>query len=229
MTLPSSGQISLLQIRNEFAGAGGPTNLRSYYRGGGYTTTNNSTVPTSGQIQIGQFYGGYHVTPGVWDQNVAGYYEIWLPPRQFLRVRVWGGGGGGGVATGELGGAGGQSDCLGCVAGGGGAGGPNYGGGGGGASGGNSENLAGEGGTGSYGGGSPYGGGRNGGWPGGAGAGNGGYGGGGGGFSHTEYGPDSNGYTIGIHVGAGGAGAHSTAFGTTAPSGVSGRVLIEWS
>jgi hypothetical protein len=226
MTLPSSGQLSLRGIRNEFAGPN--DNLSTYYRGRGYTTTNNGSVPTSGSITIGQFHGAYRVIPGTWDQGTPGYYEIWLPPRQWLRVRVWGAGGGGGVGPGELGGAGGQSDCLGAIGYGGGAGGGNYGGAGGGAGGGNSENLAGEGGTGSYGGGSPYGGGRNSAWPGGAGAGNGGYGGGGGGFAHLEYGPDQSGYTIGIHVGAGGAGAHSTAFGVTAAAGASGRVLIEW-
>lgn len=56
MTLQSSGQITLANIATEFGGAT-PHSLSEYYRGGAYTTSNNTNVPTSGQISIGNFYG----------------------------------------------------------------------------------------------------------------------------------------------------------------------------
>jgi hypothetical protein len=56
MTLQSSGAISLANIQTEFGGAN-PISLSEYYRGGGYTTTNNTGVPTSGTISISNFYG----------------------------------------------------------------------------------------------------------------------------------------------------------------------------
>lgn len=242
MALPSSGSLSLLQIRNEFAGVGGPTNLRAYYRGGAYVTQNNVGVSTGGQISIGQFYGGFKTTPGAWDNGTPGYYEIYVPPRQWLRCRTWGGGGGGGIYTGVAGGRGGDSvvHTFGLI-GGGGNGGSASGGAGGGAAGGNLENIAGELGhapsyTGdvSWGGASPGGGGRNSGWPGGGGnglfAGTSGGGGGGGGYAHLYYGADPNGIVLGITVGGGGLGSSDSGDGwsSTAPSGASGRVLIEW-
>lgn len=48
MPLPSSGQISLLDIRNEFGGSA-PYQLSDYY--------NRGSAPSSGQISIGDFYG----------------------------------------------------------------------------------------------------------------------------------------------------------------------------
>ena len=62
MVLPSSGQISLGQIQGEF---GGGAALSQYYRGGAYTTGNNTNVPTSGPIALSHFYSayrGYQVT-----------------------------------------------------------------------------------------------------------------------------------------------------------------------
>jgi hypothetical protein len=56
MTLPSSGSISLSQIRTEFGGST-PTNLSSYYRGGAYVPSTATSVPTSGAISLSQFYG----------------------------------------------------------------------------------------------------------------------------------------------------------------------------
>ena len=61
MTLPSSGPLSLSDIRGEF---GGPTPiaLENYYRGGSYVPniTQNSGIPTSGAISIKSFYGTTH-------------------------------------------------------------------------------------------------------------------------------------------------------------------------
>lgn len=56
MALPASGTITLAQIQTEFGGTN-PISLSEYYRGGPYVTTNNTGVPTSGTIQLSNFYG----------------------------------------------------------------------------------------------------------------------------------------------------------------------------
>ena len=56
MALPSSGTITLQQIATEFGGDA-PHSLSEYYRGGAYTTSNNTSVPTSGAISLSNFYG----------------------------------------------------------------------------------------------------------------------------------------------------------------------------
>lgn len=56
MALPSSGTLRLSQIQTEFGGSN-PISMSEYYRGGPYVTTNNTGVPTSGAIRIGNFYG----------------------------------------------------------------------------------------------------------------------------------------------------------------------------
>jgi hypothetical protein len=62
MALPTSGQISLQTIKNEFGPniANIPTNLSDYYRGGLYVrnTGVNASIPTSGQIKYSDFRGG---------------------------------------------------------------------------------------------------------------------------------------------------------------------------
>ena len=56
MALQSSGQITLKNIKTEFEGDATPT-LKEFYRGGLYTTDNNTGVPTSGEITLKDFYG----------------------------------------------------------------------------------------------------------------------------------------------------------------------------
>ena len=56
MALPASGAISLANIQTEFTGSN-PIGMNEYYRGGAYVTANNTSVPTSGQIAVGNFYG----------------------------------------------------------------------------------------------------------------------------------------------------------------------------
>ena len=56
MALPASGPLTLAQIQTEFGGTN-PIDLSEYYRGGAYVTANNTGVPTSGTISIGNFYG----------------------------------------------------------------------------------------------------------------------------------------------------------------------------
>ena len=57
MTLPASGAISLDNIQTEFGGAN-PIGLNEYYKGGSYVNAGvSASIPTSGTISIGNFYG----------------------------------------------------------------------------------------------------------------------------------------------------------------------------
>lgn len=57
MTLPAAyAPISLGQIQTEFGGANPIALAGEYYRGAGYTTENNTNVPTSGTIALSNFY-----------------------------------------------------------------------------------------------------------------------------------------------------------------------------
>lgn len=67
MPLPTSGQIAISDLRNEFGDTPGDDGLNEYYRGGAYVSWNNSNVPTSGQISLNDFRGaqnGYLLTQG---------------------------------------------------------------------------------------------------------------------------------------------------------------------
>ena len=57
MPLPCPGpaQISLVDIQNEFGGSN-PIGLNEYYRNGGLVPSNNTSVPTSGAISLGDFF-----------------------------------------------------------------------------------------------------------------------------------------------------------------------------
>ena len=59
MTLPSSGALSLNDVRGEFGGPSSNVAINSYYRNGSfvYNVTKNLNVPTSGQIDFNDFYG----------------------------------------------------------------------------------------------------------------------------------------------------------------------------
>jgi hypothetical protein len=60
VTLPTSGALSLDNIKTEFGGPASPS-LGDYYAGGTYvpagTSGTNGAVPSSGTISIGSFYG----------------------------------------------------------------------------------------------------------------------------------------------------------------------------
>lgn len=56
MVLPLSGPLTMQDIATEFGGTV-PHSLSEYYRNGGLVPSNNTGVPTSGQISIGDFYG----------------------------------------------------------------------------------------------------------------------------------------------------------------------------
>lgn len=51
--------ISLGQIQSEFGGSNPIALAGEYYRGAGYTTENNTNVPTSGTIALSNFYSAY--------------------------------------------------------------------------------------------------------------------------------------------------------------------------
>jgi hypothetical protein len=60
MVLPAAyAPISLGQIQGEFGGDV-PVAISEYYRGGAYTTNNNTNVPTGGAIALSQFYSAFY-------------------------------------------------------------------------------------------------------------------------------------------------------------------------
>ena len=64
MTLPSSGALSLNSIQGEFGGSN-PIGLNEYYRGGSLVPnhSNTSSIPTSGLIDVQDFYGTSVTSP----------------------------------------------------------------------------------------------------------------------------------------------------------------------
>lgn len=74
MTLPSSGSLTMAQVRAEFGGAAG-TPLHAYVRGGAYVpdVAGNSSVPTSPPIRLAQLLGASAYTPmSIGASNVVG-------------------------------------------------------------------------------------------------------------------------------------------------------------
>ena len=60
MVLPAAyAPISLGQIQGEFGGDA-PIGISEYYRGGAYTTNNNTNVPTGGFIALSHFYSAWN-------------------------------------------------------------------------------------------------------------------------------------------------------------------------
>jgi hypothetical protein len=77
MALQSSGVISLSDIQDEFGGTN-PISLSEYYRNGSYVTENNTGVPTSGAIQLDDFYGAvrqfaFTISSNQQEMNLATY------------------------------------------------------------------------------------------------------------------------------------------------------------
>lgn len=64
---------TLTDIRNIFAGSGGPNNLGAYYRNGSYVPDNsaNASIATSGSIGMYSFNG----CSNLWGYNSASYYS----------------------------------------------------------------------------------------------------------------------------------------------------------
>jgi hypothetical protein len=63
MALPSSGQISISQLRTTFGGSA-PDGLAEYYRGGSNVSNNaiNTSVPQSGAVSLSDFYSSAGTT-----------------------------------------------------------------------------------------------------------------------------------------------------------------------
>ena len=64
MTIVSSGAISINSLVGEYGGSA-PHAMNEYYRGGGLVAnhSNNANVPTSGTIQLDDFYGANNTSP----------------------------------------------------------------------------------------------------------------------------------------------------------------------
>jgi len=62
MPVKNSGQLDITEIVAEFGGTA-PHSLNEYYRGGSYIpdVSNNSAVPTSGEITMNDFYGAVNI------------------------------------------------------------------------------------------------------------------------------------------------------------------------
>nr|AKH47272.1 hypothetical protein [uncultured marine virus] len=74
MALPSSGAISLANIQTEFGGSN-PIGLNEYYRDGAYVGAGAPNVPTSGLIDLQDFYGAQaaivlDITSNASEQNI---------------------------------------------------------------------------------------------------------------------------------------------------------------
>ena len=61
MALQGSGAIKLSEIQTEFGGSN-PISMSEYYRNGTYVPSNNTDVPTSGEISMSDFYNGVAAT-----------------------------------------------------------------------------------------------------------------------------------------------------------------------
>ncbi len=85
MTIVSSGSISINSLVGEYGGST-PHSLSEYYRGGSLVAnhSNNANVPTSGTIQLDDFYGASNTSPtdrtltfyAGWYYQAAGKSEV---------------------------------------------------------------------------------------------------------------------------------------------------------
>ena len=100
MALPSSGPLSLSDIQAEFGGTN-PISISEYYKGGAFVLTTDfaPNVPTSGTINIGDFYGARKTTLTTLTFTTAGDNLFVIPSTvvgNLQIVTMTGGGGGGG-------------------------------------------------------------------------------------------------------------------------------------
>ena len=72
MALQSSGAISFANIQTEFGGSN-PISLNEYYQAGTYVSEHSSTVPTSGTIDLADFYGTEKAVRIVISANTTNY------------------------------------------------------------------------------------------------------------------------------------------------------------
>lgn len=99
MALPSSGPITLAMIQAEFGGEN-PISLSEYYRGGAYTTNNNTNVPTSGAISLDNFHGAVKYTPGNQAFSTPGTHYFVVPAGvTYITTNLYAGGGSGSTGS----------------------------------------------------------------------------------------------------------------------------------
>ena len=101
MALPSSGPLSLTDIQAEFGGTN-PISISEYYKGGAFVLTTDfaPNVPTSGTINISDFYGARKTTLTTLTFTTAGDNLFVVPSTvvgnlQIVTMTGAGGGGGG--------------------------------------------------------------------------------------------------------------------------------------
>ena len=101
MALPSSGPLSLSDIQAEFGGTN-PISLSEYYKGGAFVLTTDfaPNVPTSGRINISDFYNARKTTLTTLTFTTAGDNLFVVPSTvvgnlQIVTMTGAGGGGGG--------------------------------------------------------------------------------------------------------------------------------------
>jgi hypothetical protein len=72
MTIVSSGTISINSLVAEYGGSA-PHAMNEYYRGGGLVAdhSNNANVPTSGTIDLADFYGANNTSPSPTQHNYS--------------------------------------------------------------------------------------------------------------------------------------------------------------
>jgi hypothetical protein len=100
MALPASGPLSLSDIQAEFGGTN-PISISEYYKGGAFVLTTDfaPNVPTSGTINISDFYGARKTTLTTLTFTTAGDNLFVMPSTvvgNLQIVTMTGGGGGGG-------------------------------------------------------------------------------------------------------------------------------------
>ena len=100
MALPLSGPLSLTDIQAEFGGTN-PISISEYYKGGAFVLTTDfaPNVPTSGRINISDFYGARKTTLTTLTFTTAGDNLFVVPSTvvgNLQIVTMTGGGGGGG-------------------------------------------------------------------------------------------------------------------------------------
>lgn len=138
--LPTSGAMSLYAIQQEFGGAASPVPLNAYYRGGAnvnsitlagsgsfqgppLASVSPLAIPTSGSIQLSEFYGtqslivggGVPVYPPVGDPTTTNFYQDVTIPAGVDLIRLYllgAGGGGAGYDAGHVGGNGGGGSLI---------------------------------------------------------------------------------------------------------------------
>jgi len=81
--------ISLGQLQTEFGGAN-PISISEYYRGGAYTTNNNTNVPTGGTIALSNFYSAYRAYPVIMDFSRSANLQnaFYLDSPGFARITI---------------------------------------------------------------------------------------------------------------------------------------------